>query len=254
MSQGDFQANNPYATFGQIAADAPAAERLAFIKRTYIHLMLAVYALVTLEFIYFGVFGEAMERWMPQLLGSFWILIMFGGFMITGWIAENWAQSEASVNKQYMGLGLYVFAQSIFLAPLLWIANHYVTTIPGMNIEFNPILVAAVLTFFVFAGLTAGVFFSKADFSFLGPILGIASMIVFGVIIASFFFQGLTSGLIFPIALVVLASGYILYDTSNVLHHYRTTQHVAASLALFASVALLFWYILRIVIAFSSRD
>jgi FtsH-binding integral membrane protein len=37
-----------------------------------------------------------------------------------------------------------------------------------------------------------------------------------------------------------------LYDTSNVLHHYRIGQHVAASLALFASVALLFWYIVRL--------
>ena len=55
-------------------------------------------------------------------------------------------------------------------------------------------------------------------------------------------------------AMVLLAAGFVLYDTSNVLHHYRTTQHVAAALALFASVALLFWYILQIVLAFSSRD
>jgi hypothetical protein len=53
---------------------------------------------------------------------------------------------------------------------------------------------------------------------------------------------------------VLVACGWILYDTSNVLHHYRTDQHVAASLALFASVALLFWYVLRIVMAFTSRD
>ncbi|MCB1317091.1 MAG: Bax inhibitor-1 family protein, partial [Leptospiraceae bacterium] len=52
-------------------------------------------------------------------------------------------------------------------------------------------------------------------------------------------------------AMVLFASGMILYTTSNVLHHYHPTQHVAASLALFASVALLFWYILRIVLAFS---
>jgi FtsH-binding integral membrane protein len=46
--------------------------------------------------------------------------------------------------------------------------------------------------------------------------------------------------------MIVLASGYILYDTSNVLHRYRTDQHVAAALALFASVAILFWYVLRL--------
>ncbi len=251
MSQADFQASNPYASFGTIAADAPATDRLAFIKRTYMHLMLAVYALVTLEFIYFNVFAEQMNTYMPQLLGSFWMLVMFGGFVITGYIANHWAQSEVSVSKQYMGLGLYVFAQSIFLAPLLWIANQYVTPIGGY--EFGPIAVAGVLTFFVFAGLTAGVFLTKADFSFLAPALAIGAMLAFGCIIASFIFPGILSGLWFPIAMVVLASGYVLYDTSNVLHHYRTTQHVAASLALFASVALLFWYILQIVLAASSR-
>jgi FtsH-binding integral membrane protein len=252
MSQADFQATNPYASFGHIATDAPATERLAFIKRTYLHLALAVYALVTLEFIYFNVFDEQMRQYMPKLLGSFWILVMFGGFMLTGWIARSWAESDASVGKQYAGLGLYVLAESIFLAPLLWIANHYVTEMGGYT--FSPVAVAGVLTFFVFAGLTGGVFLSKADFSFLAPILGIAGMLAFGAIVASFFFPGMLSGLWFPVAMVVFASGYILYDTSNVLHHYRTTQHVAASLALFASVALLFWYILQIVLAFSSRD
>ena len=46
--------------------------------------------------------------------------------------------------------------------------------------------------------------------------------------------------------------GYILYYTSNILHQYRTDQYVAAALALFASVALLFWYVIQIFMA--SRD
>ena len=51
--------------------------------------------------------------------------------------------------------------------------------------------------------------------------------------------------------LVAFAGTAILYETSNVLHRFNTNQHVAASLTLFASIALLFWYILRI---FSSRN
>ena len=66
-------------------------------------------------------------------------------------------------------------------------------------------------------------------------------------IIAGFLF-GFNLGLLFSFAMVALASGAILYDTSNVLHHYRTDQHVAGALALFASVALLFYYILYILI------
>ena len=38
----------------------------------------------------------------------------------------------------------------------------------------------------------------------------------------------------------------ILYDTSKIIHSYNPDQHVAAALELFASVALPFWYILRI--------
>jgi FtsH-binding integral membrane protein len=53
--------------------------------------------------------------------------------------------------------------------------------------------------------------------------------------------------------MILLASGYILYDTSNVLHHYRTDQYVAASLALFAAVALLFWYVLRLLMELNRR-
>ena len=57
---------------------------------------------------------------------------------------------------------------------------------------------------------------------------------------------GFSLGIVFIVAMVVLMSGYILYDTSQILHHYRTDQHVAAALALFASVAMLFWYVVQL--------
>lgn len=54
--------------------------------------------------------------------------------------------------------------------------------------------------------------------------------------------------------MVALACGFIIYDTSNIIHHYGTDQHVSAALQLFASVALLFWYVLRIFMSVSSDD
>ena len=57
---------------------------------------------------------------------------------------------------------------------------------------------------------------------------------------------GFNLGLLFSALMIVFAAGAILYDTSNILHHYRTDQHVAAALSLFASIALLFWYVLRL--------
>ena len=145
----------------------------------------------------------------------------------------------------------YVFAFSVILCPLLWIANQYVTSIGGYT--FSPILIAAVATLAVFGVLTATVFLTGKDFSFLGPILGISGLILFGVIAAWHAFGLLNLGTGFMMLLVVFAAGAILYDTSNVLHHYRTEQYVAAALALFASVGMLFWYILQIVISMSSR-
>jgi FtsH-binding integral membrane protein len=112
---------------------------------------------------------------------------------------------------------------------------------------------AAVVTLMAFAGLTAAVFISGKDFSFLGPVLWVAALGALGVIVASIIF-GFTLGIVWAYVMVVLAAGFIVYDTSNVMHHYRTDEHVAAALALFASVALMFWYVLRIFMYSGNND
>jgi hypothetical protein len=50
--------------------------------------------------------------------------------------------------------------------------------------------------------------------------------------------------------MVGVAGAAILYDTSAVIHDYPEDRYVAASLQLFASVALMFWYVLQL---FTSR-
>ena len=74
-----------------------------------------------------------------------------------------------------------------------------------------------------------------------------------GVVIAGAF-GGLSLGFWFAVAMVALFCGFIVYDTSNVMHHYATDQHVSASLELFASVTMLFWYVLRIFMLSGSDD
>jgi FtsH-binding integral membrane protein len=107
------------------------------------------------------------------------------------------------------------------------------------------------MTFMVVAGLTAAVFMTGRDFSFLGPIVAVGGMLALGAIGASILF-GFTLGLVFCFAMVALASASVIYNTSNVLHQYNTEQYVAAALGLFASVMLLFYYILMILMR--SRD
>jgi FtsH-binding integral membrane protein len=142
-----------------------------------------------------------------------------------------------------MGLGLFVLAEAVIFVPLLYIAL-------AMDESGGIIKMAGGTTLVLTAGLTAVVFITRKDFSFLRSILMFGGFAAMGLIVVAILFQ-FQLGPIFAYAMIALACGYILYHTSNVLHHYRIGQHVAAALALFASVALLFWYVLRI---FMSRD
>lgn len=220
----------------QSVSSASVDARVGFIRRTYAHLTGAVIAFVLLEFALFS--SGAAEQIATFMLGGRWTwLIVLGLFMGVGWLANSWAMSGRSTGMQYAGLGLYVVAEAILFVPLLYIAANYSSpsVIPS----------AAVTTLIVFAGLTVAVFVTKKDFSFLRTGLIVGGFAAMGLIVAAIIF-GFNLGILFSGAMVVLAAGYILYYTSNVLHHYQPEQHVAASLALFSAVALLFWYILRI--------
>ena len=75
---------------------------------------------------------------------------------------------------------------------------------------------------------------TKKDFSFMGQALSIASFAALGFILVSMLF-GFSLGNLFSAGMVVLAAGYILYYTSNVMQNYPIGSHVAASLALFST-------------------
>ena len=112
---------------------------------------------------------------------------------------------------------------------------------------------AAMMTLLFFAGLTYTAVTTQKDFYFLGSVIKIGGFIALGVIACNVLF-GFTLGLVFSAVMVMFAAASVLYNTSNILHRYNPTQHVAASLALFASIALLFWYVLRIVMGLSRRN
>ncbi len=225
------------ATGGMIAAEAPASERMAFIRKTYLHLGGAVLAFIALEAM---LLNSPLARPIVQTLlgGRMSWLIVLGAFMLVGWVADRWARSATSPAMQYLGLGLYVVAEAIIMLPLLFVAAY-------ASGDPNIIAKAGVLTGLVFVGLTGTVFLTRRDFSWLRPALTIAGLAALGLIVVSLLF-GFTLGTLFAAVMVVVAAGYILYYTSNVLHHYPVGSHVSAALTLFSAVALLFWYILRI--------
>lgn len=224
-------------------AQARPSERAVFIRKTYMHLAGAVGAFIVVEFLLFQLgIAEAITGLVAS--SQFAWLAILGGFALLGWFSRSLAAKADSTQTQYMGLGLYVVGEALIFAPLLYIAAYFSdpTVIPT----------AAILTLLMFAGLTTIAFTTRTDFTFLGGVLKIAGFVALGLIICSILF-GFTLGLFFSVIMVVFASAAILYDTSKIMHHYSTEHYVAASLELFASVALLFWYILRIVMALSRR-
>ena len=204
-----------------------------FISRTYNHLFVAIAAFTLIEVFLFKT-GLA-EKITQTLLGVSWLFVL-GGFMVLSWLATRAAHTATSKAAQYAALAGYVVGQAIIFVPLLYIAN---TRAPGA------ITSAAAVTFVAFVGLTLVVYFTRKDFSFLRSLLmwgGIIALVLIG---AGAIF-GFQLGTFFSVAMVALAGGAILYDTSNVLHHYPEDRYVAAALQLFASVALMLWYVLRL--------
>ena len=209
--------------------------RAEFIARTYTHLLGAIALFLAIEVWLFQT--GAAESIAAAMLGTSWLLVL-GGFMIVSWLASTAAATALSRPLQYLALAGFVAAEAIVFVPLLYIAN---AAAPGA------IQSAGLLTALGFAGLTAVAFLTRADFSFLGALLKWAFVVALLAIVGAVLF-GFQLGTWFSVAMVGLAGAAILRDTSNVIHNFPADRHVAAALQLFASVALMFWYLLRIFI------
>lgn len=226
---------------GAPVAVAESSERVAFIRRTYSLVALAVLALIGVEIALFksGIADTIVELVLSHRMA--WLGVM-ALFMLGSFIAQTMAYSP-SQPTQYLGLGLLVLVWSFILVPILWIAQWKTG---GTDI----LIQAGTLTLVIFGGLTLSVFISGRDFSFMGTALTVLGFGALAVIVLSIL-TGATLGLWFSFAMVALACGYIIYDTSNIMLKFPVDGHVGAATALFGSVMLLFYYILMI---FLSRE
>jgi FtsH-binding integral membrane protein len=214
--------------------------RAAFLTRTYAHLLGAILAFAGIEVF---LFQSGLAAVIAQALaGTSWLLVL-GAFMVAGWLASSTAARAESKAAQYGALALYVVAYAVIFVPLLFIAEQ----IAGTGV----IASAAWVTLLGFSALTAIVFFTGKDFSFMGGMLKWLGIVAILLIVASVLF-GFALGVWFSVAMVAFAGAAILYDTSKILHHYPEDRYVSAALELFGAVALMFWYVLRLFMA--SRD
>jgi FtsH-binding integral membrane protein len=219
-------------------SELSAESRSNFNWRTYGHVAAAILLFAGIETYLFDS-GRAIPM-AQAMLGLNWLLIL-GAFMLVGWLATHVAHTAQSRAVQYVALVGFVVAEAIIFVPLL-----------AMAIALQPGIVesAVGVTLLGTAGLTAVAFITRKDFSFLRGILvwgGILALVG----IASAVLFGFDLGTWFSVAMIGFAGAAVLYDTSNILHHYPEDRYVGAALQLFASIALMFWYVLRL---FMSRD
>ena len=223
----------------ELVSYATNVEQATFYRKTYSHVAMALLAFIVIEAILINTVPESLI--VSMVSSPFVWLFILGGFWLGSMLANKWVQAQDR-STQYRGLGIYVLLEAIIFLPIIYMAMAF--TDSGLAI----ISQAGIITLSLFAGLTAVVFLTRVDFSFLRTILVVGGFLALGLIVAGALFR-FDLGLWFSVAMVALAAGGILYETYNIKNVYSTDQYVAAALQLFSSVMLLFWYVLRILLS-----
>ncbi len=217
-------------------------ERAAFYRKTYSHVAGGVLVFILFEYLLLQ--SNTIVEFMLSMTDGYKWLLLLGGFIFATNYAESLALRTSDKNMQYLAYGMYIFLEAIIFVPLIYIAAFYLDSGSEMLNQ------AAIVTLALFTGLSAVVLLTKKDFSFLKTGLTVGFFIAIGLIIAGTLF-GFNLGLWFSVGMCLLAGGSILYQTSNLLTKYGVEDYIPAALGLFASLMLLFWYVLRI---FMSRE
>lgn len=218
----------------------------------------------------YGVVASASERERAEFVRSVYrvFLLSLGVTVLTGWLTAQPAVLPA-VLPMLGGVVLLGFVAGLAMA--------FASRVPGVNLALllvysafqgavvGPVLVlverttpgvganAAVLTLAIFGALTGYTLISRRDFSYLGGFLFAA---LIGLVVSGFvllFLQAPALGLLYSYAGAVIFCGYILYDTSQIMHRLRPEESVSGAIALYLDLVNLFWFILRILRSNSGR-
>lgn len=217
-----------YTSMTHTVAQAPVDVRLNFIRKTYA---------VFLASLVVAMFGCGVGLHFPALRN------VIGGFGFIGFIALFGllflAQAVGRVPVlNYLALFAFTGLMGLMLSPLMYL---YALHVPGAIPQ------AAVMTIIIFGTLTGYAFVSRRDFSFLRGMLCVALVgLILGGIVNVFFFHSSMVGYVFAWISLVVFSGYVLYDTSNIIHRYDERDYCPAAMALFLDFINIFLALLQI--------
>ncbi|MGE0431790.1 MAG: Bax inhibitor-1 family protein [Planctomycetota bacterium] len=230
----------PDGYYKETAGTMGTEARLAFLRRVYgwffLGVIVSAIAAAASAALCAPYLREITSNWVwLGIIGAYFVLSMIFNQLIL--------KRETAV----LGLSLQSVAQGLLFGPLIAIALLVANGEPTLVFQ------ALGITGLVFGGLTGYVFITKQDFSFLRGALVIGSLTFLGVIIISLVSGGTSSVLSLGICGfgIMLASGYVLYDTSQIVNKYGDGDEVIAAACLHADFALMLWYVLRILIYYA---
>jgi modulator of FtsH protease len=218
----DYAASRPLT-----ASETSVAERVSFIRKVY-----ALFFVATL----FAVGGVFLGFSFPPLMiaAAQHPLVMFF-LMIGGIFAAQAVRHKPGINL--VALFGFTTLTGVVISPLLYVISR---TNP------DSITQAGLLTVGIFGGLTAYVFMTKRDFSFLGGMLTVGLIIIVLAGLLNIFVGSLGVGFGVAVGALLLFSGFVLYDTSNIIRRHPTTEYVAAALSLYLDAFNIFLAVLRL--------
>lgn len=214
--------------------------RSMFISRTYTHLVGGILGFILVEL---ALFESGLAEQVARFMFSFSWMLILGAFMLTGWLATRTAQTSTSIGMQYFAYAVYVVAEALIFVPLLYIAD---AKAPGT------IDSAVLITSLGAGGLMFVAHRTRKDFSFLRAILMWGGVLALLAVIGGAVF-GFQLGTWFSVLMIGFAGAAVLYDTSNIINAYPEDRYVSAAMQLFASIALMFWYVLRLLMGSRSN-
>jgi modulator of FtsH protease len=237
--------------FAGSLAEAPA-EKLAFLRK--------VYGLFTASLVsgFLGAMvalnaGAGMSRTTVEIGNAVVtappLVVFFSNHFFIGMAIMFGAFFAASAVRERRGVNVAAlfgatFISGIYIAPILWYVQAAASQ--GLTLATSPIRDAFLLAVLGFTGLTSYALLSKRDFSFLGGFLSMGLWVVLGAIVISFFAGGSAFALAIASVGVLLFGGFILYNTSSMLHDPSNRDAVGAALRLYLNFLNLFLFLLQI--------
>jgi len=170
------------------------------------------------------------------------LVCSFGAIALIWLVLPRTANSSAGLLTVFAFTGLLGFG----LGPTL---NYYLHLTNGGQL----VMTALGGTGVIFLGLSGYALTTRRDFSFLGGFLFVGFLVVLGAALLNIFFAIPALSLTISAAIIMIMSGFILYDTSRIIHG-GETNYLLATVALFLDIYNIFISLLQILGIFSNND